>query len=140
MGLVLSRKGEVLTELARVLVAAEGRHGLEPRVHWGYFLVMAQVDFGCAKWLQRFSQQRLWELLQAICPDNCHSHIQQLRVDVSGYDSGQSLTEQLNDLQLVPLKGLRLQRADPPQKRNSRETWGDSTTPGSDGDGAFSLE
>ena len=37
--------------------------------------------------------------------------IQQLRVDVSGYDSSQRLTEKLNDLQLalvqLPLKGLR---------------------------------
>lgn len=68
--------------------------------------------------------------------------IQRLRVDVSGYDSGQRLTEKLNDLQLVlvqlPLKDLRLQRADLPQKRSSHETWGDSTTLGDDGDGAVS--
>lgn len=86
------------------------------------------------------SQHRLWELLQAFGPDDCHVRIQQLRVDVSGYDSGQRLTERLNDLQLVlvqlPLKGLRLQRADLPQKRGSRETWGDSATLGGDGDRA----
>lgn len=85
------------------------------------------------------SQQRLWEQLQAFCPDDRHVHIHQLRADVSGYDSGQRLTESLNDLQLVlvqlPLKGLRLQRVDLPQKRSSRETWGDSPTLGGDGDG-----
>lgn len=63
-------------------------------------------------------------------------------MDVSGYDSGQRLTEKLNDLQLVlvqlPLKGLRLQRTDLPQKRSSHETWGDSTSLGGDGDGDIS--
>lgn len=70
--------------------------------------------------------------------------IQQLRVDVSGYDSSQRLTERLNDLQLVlvqlPLKGLRLQRADLPQKRSSRETWGDSATLGRMGMVLFSPQ
>lgn len=101
--------------------------------------MVAQVLVACRD--SSLSWKRLRELLQAFCPDDCHVHIPQLRVDVSGYDSGQRLTERLNDLQLVlvqpPLKGLRLQRADLPQKRSSRETWGDSTTLGGDGDGAF---
>lgn len=101
--------------------------------------MVAQVLVACKG--SSLPRQRLWELLQAFCPDDCHVCTQQLRVDVSGYDSGQRLTERLNDLQLVlvqpPLKGLRLQRADLPQKRSSRETWGDSTTLEGDGDGAF---
>lgn len=105
---------------------------------WPWHRSAQPAGIGCRG--SSISQQGLWELLQAICPDYCHLHIQQLRVDVSGYDSGQRLTEWLNDLQLallqLPLKGLRLQRADPPRKRSSRETWGDSTTLGSAGDGA----
>lgn len=56
--------------------------------------------------------------------------------------AGQRSTERLNGLQLVlaqlPLKALRLQRADLPQKTSSRDTWGDSATLGAMGMALFS--
>lgn len=137
-------KGQILAELARVLAVGEGLSSLEPSLCWGYLLVVAQVSVACGRGVQRplAFPSRLWELLQAFCPDDCHVRIRRLRVDISGYDSGQRLTEKLNDLQLVlmqlTLKDLRLQRADLPQKRSNHETWGDSTPLGGDEDGAVS--